>query len=55
MDIYIDYVQRKNGYCYGILGKDGYIQWNGSIFSELYQVKDEAYRLYPDAVILVKD
>ena len=55
MDIYIDYCPRKNGYCYGILGEDGYVKWNTSIFAMLDKAKQEVYEKYPNAVIHVRD
>ena len=55
MNIYIDYSPRDNGYYYGILGEDGYIKWNNSIFAMLDKIKEEVYEKYPDAVILVRD
>jgi hypothetical protein len=55
MNIYIDYIPRKQGYCYGILGTNKHIKWNLSIYANPDRVKEEVYKLYPEAVIHVRD
>ncbi len=52
MAVYIDYVPTKNGYCYGILGENGYVKWNTSIFASLDKAKEAVYTKYTSLVNL---